>query len=869
MATGPDGAPEPATGVVPGPGLDAALLDGEVDRAVAIFLAGQAATAARLLRVVRREAERLGDDRSALVVVARSCISEAAPHFDVSGDMDGALALLDRADAIAHEIGAVDLLARSAGQRALVVLRSGDTRAAFGAFDRAVALIDGAAPRDRALIMLNRGVLHLEQADLERAGADLARAAQYADAADEPRVAAMARHNLGYIDFLAGRLPRALATYEEAARTIPGGPHPAMQLDHARALREAGLVRFADELLAQAGSRVRESRLFQDLGETELVRADCALSAEEPKLARAFATSARRRFERRGNLRWQRKAELMVLRSERAALADRAVGGRRTALLALAQRADELAASCRRERRADLARWAEVLASECRLAAGEAAGGATTRLRATDPLPVRLQVREVRALAARLDRDDSRALAEVRRGLAELGSFQRSLGSLDLRTAGAVHGVALARLGLDITVARDRPGDVLAMVERSRAISTRLPRVRPPDDARTASLLTALRRVEEDARVLEGDPDSAVALARLRGRASSLQRDIRARAWELEGDEEADGVEAPHLSHIRSAVRDTGSAFVSYARHQDRWLAVLVRRSRAALVPLASTTEVAESVRRVRADLDALAMPHLPGPIADSVRGSLRSGLARLDDLLLSGLGLAGESVVLSCSGPLSVLPWSLLPSRVGRPTVVTPSAGTWLRGRTIARPVGPRVVALAGPGLHESEKEARAVATTWPGAELLAGEAATTAAARDALARSDVLHVAAHGTHRHDSPLFSSLRLVDGPLYAYELDPAQGMPGCVTLSACEAGLATLRPGDEGLGLTHVLLHDGVGSVVAGVARVRDDVAAVTMQRVHEEMAGGTSSAEALAVALAEAQDAPAPAPFVTFGSAW
>jgi hypothetical protein len=262
-------------------------------------------------------------------------------------------------------------------------------------------------------------------------------------------------------------------------------------------------------------------------------------------------------------------------------------------------------------------------------------------------------------------------------------------------------------------------------------------------------------------------------------------------------------------------------------------------------------------------------MPHLPGPIADSVRSSLESGLARLDDLLLTPLRLAAQPVVLSCSGPLAVLPWSLLPSRTGLPTVVTPSAGTWLRGRSVGRPEQPRVVALAGPGLHESEKEARAVATTWAGAELLAGEQATTAAARAALARSDVLHVAAHGTHRHDSPLFSSLRLADGPLYAYELDPAQGMPGCVTLSACEVGLATLRPGDEGLGLTHVLLHVGVGSVVAGVARVRDDVAAVTMQRVHEEMAGGASSAEALAVALAEAGAAPAPAPFVAFGSAW
>jgi cysteine synthase len=66
-----------------------------------------------------------------------------------------------------------------------------------------------------------------------------------------------------------------------------------------------------------------------------------------------------------------------------------------------------------------------------------------------------------------------------------------------------------------------------------------------------------------------------------------------------------------------------------------------------------------------------------------------------------------------------------------------------------------------------------------------------------------------------------------------------------------------------------VLLHVGVGSVVSGVARVRDDVAAATMQRVHDEMAGGASSAQALAAALAEGREAPAPAPFVSFGAAW
>ena len=558
-----------------------------------------------------------------------------------------------------------------------------------------------------------------------------------------------------------------------------------------------------------------------------------------------------------------------MLHCDRAVLAVRGIRGRRTALQALARRADALAAACRHENRLDLARSAEVLAAECRLRAGEGAGAAVTRLRSTDPLPLRLQVREVRALAAHRETDDGRALAEVRRGLSELGSFQRSLGSLDLRTAGAVHGVALARLGLDITVGRDRPGDVLAMVEQSRAISTRLPQLRPPDDQRTAAMLGELRRVEEDARGLEADPEAEAALARLRARAATLQRDIRARAWELEGDSDAAEVDAPRLAHVRSAVRDSGAVFVCYARHRDRWLAVVVRRTRTTLVPLAPAADVAEAVRRVRADLDALAMPHLPGAIADAVRSSMRSGLARLDTMLLAPLRVAGETLVLSCSGPLAVLPWSLLPSRTGLPTVVTPGAGTWLRARTVGRPAHPHVVALAGPGLHESEKEARGVATTWSGAELLPGDDATTAAARSALSRADVLHVAAHGTHRHDSPLFSSLRLSDGPLYAYELDPAQGMPGCVTLSACEAGLATLRPGDEGLGLTHVLLHVGVASVVSGVARVRDDVAAVTMQRVHDEMAGGATSAEALAVALAESLDGPAPAPFVGFGAAW
>jgi hypothetical protein len=416
----------------------------------------------------------------------------------------------------------------------------------------------------------------------------------------------------------------------------------------------------------------------------------------------------------------------------------------------------------------------------------------------------------------------------------------------------------------------DSPAEFFAAVERGRAISIRLASVGPPKDARTAELLAALRQTEEEARGLEGDPSAVETLHRLRSRASTLQRDIRARAWELEGGLDGDGpdagAESARVSETRVAARAAGSAFVTYVVHRGRWTAVLASARRPVQVDLASAVEVDELVQRVRADLDALAMPFLPPPLRDAVRRSLDAGLRRLDTLLLVPLGVAGQPLVVSCSAGLVLLPWSLLPSRVGLPVVVTPSATAWLRAGHPVRRTTPRVVSVAGPGLHRAEDEARRVHAAWEGAELLTGTGATTESVRDALSGADLVHVAAHGTHQQESPLFSSLRVGDGPLYAYELDAADRAAPCVVLSACEAGLATVRPGDEGLGLTSVLLHLGSRSVLAGVSRVGDDVAARVMAKVHASMAAGTASAEALATALA---GEPEPAPFVAFGATW
>jgi CHAT domain-containing protein len=157
-------------------------------------------------------------------------------------------------------------------------------------------------------------------------------------------------------------------------------------------------------------------------------------------------------------------------------------------------------------------------------------------------------------------------------------------------------------------------------------------------------------------------------------------------------------------------------------------------------------------------------------------------------------------------------------------------------------------VVALAGPDLRQAGPEAEAVAATWKGASLLHGGEATGEAMRAALCTADLVHVAAHGTHRQDNPLFSSLRLADGALYAYELGRSgDGFAGCVVLSACDAGLATFRPGDESLGLSQVLLQLGAQVVVAAVARVNDDASARLMTGLHAHLVRGTDAATALA----------------------
>jgi len=234
----------------------------------------------------------------------------------------------------------------------------------------------------------------------------------------------------------------------------------------------------------------------------------------------------------------------------------------------------------------------------------------------------------------------------------------------------------------------------------------------------------------------------------------------------------------------------------------------------------------------------------------------LTDAAARLDALLLKPLPeLENRPLVVVPTGPLHSLPWSVLPSCAGRPVAVSPSATLW--HAATARVAAPgEVTVAAGPGLAGAREEAEAVAAIHRTGAIVDG-AATVDTVLTALAKADLAHLAAHGTLVTDHPLFSSLRLHDGPLVCYDLDRLARVPHTVVLAACDSGRSVVHTGDELLGLGAAFLTKGCAQLVASVVPIPDAETAPLMAALHRLLAQGLP----VAVALARAQrDATGPA---------
>ncbi len=807
--------------------------------------AGLEALVGRRFPTARRLFDRARESASSPDLIARIDASRSYMSAE-QGDLEGALATCQ--EALTRDGVTFETLGVLQSQRALILSRMGDAPAALDAFAIGVAMLTD--PVELAKALTNRGMVHVARGDGEPAAADFVRAVELFRDAGHTVGAAMAEHDLGCADLLRGDLVSALA-HMDAVRPIllplsPVGVAITNQ-DRAEAMMAAGLTRSGLAVLDEVARTFGNHRLHQRRGEAELTIARASLGTD-PGRALEAARAARSRFDRTRSPALRARADGLVFGAE--------VRLGRTGP-AMIVRGDVLAA--------DLARlqmpwWAIDARLDAALIAarrGELDEArrrlASIRVPARAPLGVRLRERDVRAALAERTGRRTDALAHLRRGLADLHEWQSSFGSLDLQTMVTGHGRRLAVRGLRVAVASGSPEVLFEWSERARTLASRVQPVRLPGDEQSQADLQELRVLA----TAEDQPRSAAA------RQAELRQRVRERAWQHRGSGEYDDPAA--LVEVQSRL-GADRALVAHVVTNREVSALVVTSDSASVVDLGPRSALDALIGGLLPDLD-MAAAELPGLFADAIRSELRSRLGRLDDLLLAPLvPLVGDrELVLTPSGVLATVPWTILPSNLGRPVTVAQSATSWL-SRTAAPLRSSSAGFVAGPRVAQAEAETSAAASAWPGAAILHGSEASAAAVSQMAGSVDVLHVSAHGRHSSENPLFSGFELADGPWFGYDIDQLTSVPDVVLLSACEVGRSTLRGGEELIGMTAAWLHAGSRCVIASAAAINDLVAHDVLVAVHRELSAGHAPSAALARALSEVDPDGPPAPLICFG---
>jgi hypothetical protein len=349
-----------------------------------------------------------------------------------------------------------------------------------------------------------------------------------------------------------------------------------------------------------------------------------------------------------------------------------------------------------------------------------------------------------------------------------------------------------AELGGTALAAARRPRAVLTWIERQRIA------VRPAADSADLAALRAAEAIGDTSRVAE------------------LEKQIR------QSYQPGHAATDDCPDELIEALGD--QVLVSFAVHEGELVACSVAE-RVRVHRLGSAAEARSAVAALRF---GLAFQFRTGDLSVVSRA-----VDTLESQVLRPLNIADRPLVVVPADGMSGLVWAALPSCVGRPVSVAPSAKAWLKaGR---RSPGHGSVAIAGPGLAHAEREVAGLGHRLP-------KRSTVDATMKAMEGADVVHIAAHGRFRDDAPLFSSIQLADGPLYGYDLARLKRAPRLLVLSACEVARAET--------IAAVVLDRGGQALIASSIAVPDEQAVDLVTALHQRLRAG----ETPAAALAEAQ---------------
>ncbi|MDR2987177.1 MAG: CHAT domain-containing protein [Nocardiopsaceae bacterium] len=694
--------------------------------------------------------------------------------------------------------------------------------------------------------------------------------------ADQPFEAAVARCNRGLAAALLGKVPEALAHFDAAEKLYAiSGAHP-LELEESRctALLAAGLHADALRHSQKAADILRRQGTSAAYIANALLRvAEAALAAAEPSLARNCATEAARLFRRQGRERGELVAMITIARA-------RFASGERTRRLL---RDAAAAAGAAAQHRLAEAAETHALAADVALALDDVTAAKphldrAARARTGKSSAGRVLGWYAAARRAQVAGRRSAVFGACERGLQILDAYQLSLGAAEMRAAATAHGANLASVALREALAADDARMLLRWTERWRATTFAVPAVSPPDDVELAAALATLRhktrQINEAA--AEGRPTGGLERDRRDAEEEVRRHTLRTSAAGGEVGEERAGVD---IDEILGAL---GHATLVEIARLDGRLHVIVATSegvrRHSGGTWESVTREAEFTRFALRRLAYHAKPDQGQPTQRSravvaATAALKASAERLQqELLADAVNELGDGpLLIAPPAALHPVPWGALPVLVDRAVSVVPSAQTWLRGRNADAPVDRGVAIVVGPDLEDGASEAAALTDCHPRAEVLADGAATSEKVLATLEGKWLAHIAAHGSFRADNPLFSSLMLDDGPLTVHDLHRLKRAPYRLVLSCCDSGVTGSAGADELLGLVAALGQIGTTGVIAPVVAVNDAATVPVTVRIHERLADGAMSSDALRDARLSARGDPwsyaAARAYVAFGS--
>jgi len=740
--------------------------------------------------------------------------------------------------------------ARAEAQRGAILQLLGRVDEALVSFRRALPALRRAGDHVWVQrVLSNRAVIYGYQNEFTAAVKDLREAEGLCEQHDLGLSAGFVRQNLGWIETLRGDVPAALGhldTAEQRFRTL-GSRLGFILADRSELLLSVRLLSEARQTGEQAVRQIEREGQQIVLPEARLTLARAAELDGDSAYAVSQAGRAVREFTRQQRPHWAALARFRLLSSR---LSEN--GSSRVTARQFEQAADDLTTTG----------WAAA-ALEARLLAGQLALrrgrksegcrllGQVSPGRSRGPALLRSRAWYAEALIRQAKGNARGAAGAARSGLRVLDDYRATLAATDLRAYASGHRSELAALGLRIAITSGQADRVLAWAEQGRARHLLSRPARPPDDPELAAALGRLRvtvaKIEELRHA--GRPS-----ADLVSRQAALERQIRDHCRRQPHSGAADPAPAVSVADLAAALGE--AALVEFIQLDGELHAVTVVNGRARLQHVGAVDPLRNLVDHSAFALRRLARHHVSEVSRAAAVTMVRYAAAQLDSTLLDPLAdqISGRALVMVPTGPLQSLPWSILRSCLGRPVTVAPSAALWYAAHCRKPPQRQQVAIAAGPGLPGAREEAEAVASIHR-TTALHGSSATVQAVTAALHRADMVHLAAHGRVRADNPLFSSLRLADGPLTVFDLERLDRVAPMVVLAACDSGRPVVCTGDELLGFSGTLLSLGIHQLVASVVPVPDVETAPLMVAFHRQLAAGRSAAEALSQAQRQLAD--------------